>query len=334
MSAAPLTTVLGRAKMLWVLVVALVGISVAAATALVGWHQVTLLRAALTQCDTNFQRGDAEMQSLRDKRAETDLQVKRLAMTVTELLLSREATDKAPSGPAEGAEPSLVPAAADDKAAERNRQAAAAVAGLQRWADGHLMAADTDATTSAQLVENLRQYVVASLEHEASRDHGARILRLSLFAEQPAVRDIGPKLMEGLWTELGAKPMYRQPEEPSGIRFYVRWAKDGHSPEDRLRSLLASARNSGASPGDQEARRLQVLLAAVYDGGPCVLQFGPLLVARTPDSMGAAFVSASWPGLRAVQLAAARSGTAVDLLTGLGATDPTDLTEWAGQQAA
>jgi len=320
--------------MLWVLVVALVGISVACATALVGWHQVTLLRAALTQCDTNFQRGDAEMQSLRDKRAETDLQVKRLAMTVTELLLSREATDKTPSSPADGAKPSLVPAEADDKAADRTREAAIALAGLRRWADGHLIATDSDATRSAQLVEDLRQYVVASLEHEASRDHGPRILRLSLFAEQPAVRDIGPKLMDGLWSAFGATLMYRQPEEPSGIRFYVRWTKDGHSPEDRLRSLLASARSGVASPGDQEARRLQALLAAVYDGGPSVLQFGPLLVARTPDSMGAAFVSASWPGLRAGQLAAARSGTAVDLLAGLGATDPADLTAWAGQQAA
>ncbi len=321
--------------MLWVLAVALVGIGIACATAVVAWHQVALVNHNLSQYDAGLREADrelntlkAELQSLREKRLEADLAFKRLTRTVTELQLTREAADAdaAESSPEDGARPAEV----DEKATERARQAVA----LRRWADGYFTAAANDAAQSAQILQELAHYVVRTLEQEAvTATAGSRIVRCGLYAKQPSVLDIGPGLLAEFGDALHADLAYQQSDGANGIKFYWRWP-GGPAPGLKLGSMLNEVVAGGAVDEASGVEQLKAVLSAVYDGGPSLLQIGPLLVARSEAGMSAGFVAASWPGLNSDQRAAVMAGNRPDLLTELGATGIQDLTDWAVPQPA
>jgi hypothetical protein len=318
--------------MLWVLVVALIGISIACATAVISWHQVALLRGALAQCDANFQRGDLELQSLRDKRADTDLQLKRLAMTVTELLLSREtAASAAAAGPSDAAAQPPAPAEAEVQSADRARQRAEALTGLRQWADGHLTAAAAEAARSARLLQDLEQYAIATLADGTSAQ-GLPILTCGLYAQQPSVIDVGPELVEGLRSAVDARLMYQQPHGPSGIRFYLRWPTT--DPRAQLRSLLDAVRVGQGPASPPGTAELDALFCALYDGGPAVLRLGPLVVARTAAGMSAGFAPPEWDGLDATQFETDDAWAHHDLLAYVGIADSISMTWWERPQAA
>jgi hypothetical protein len=305
-------------------------IGIACATAVVAWHQVALVNHNLRQYDAGLREADrelntlkAELQSLREKRLEADLSFKRLTRTVTELQLTREAADAdaAESGTADGGRP----AEADEKAAERARQAVA----LRRWADGYFTAAADDAAQSAQLLRGLARYVVRTLEQEAATaTAGPHIVRCGLYAQQPSVLDIGPALLGEFRDSLNADLMYRQADGGSGIKFYWRWP-GGPTPSLKLGSMLNELVHGDGAEDTPGAEQLKAVLRAIYEGGPSLVQIGPLLVARTEAGMSAGFVAASWAGLDAEQRDAAISGSRPDLLAELGATGIQDLTGWA-----
>lgn len=315
--------------MLWALVVALFALAIAAATTLVSRYQIAQLRSGVIRHATDLEAGiDAELKVQQAKRKEADVAICELKRRLTELEMTAEPAGHKPGAAdaSDGAGGGQVPAQIDEIMTERDRQAAA----LRQWADVHFTAAAGDAAQSAQLLHELSQYAVNSLEHEAtSARPGSLILRCGLYAQQPSVLDIGPVLVDELRSALKADLMYRQAHGPNGVRFYLRWPKDVPSPRPKLESLLRTAIAAGdGGTAEQGTTQLQAVLRALHDGGPAVLQLGPLLVARTENKMAAGFVSADWPGMDDDQRAAAIAGTQPDLLTDLGASEFADLSSW------
>jgi len=319
--------------MLWTLVVVVFVAAIAIATAVVARYQVRQLRQAQAGYEERLRKLNVDLETQLERRRKSELAASDLTARVLKLEMGRED----PGGPAASDASEAVsraPAEIDEKMAERVRQATTALAGMRRWADAHFTAASTDAAQSERMQE-LERYVVSSLDHDAaSASAGPRILICGLHAEQPSVLDILPGLLEELDNAVDAKLMYRLTDGPHVTRFYVRWPS-GPAPSIRLRSMLKLAVTPGSTlAAETGAAQLQAVLRALSDGGPSVLQLGPMLIVRTKTGMSAGFVPADRLPISADQIDAAIAGTAPDLLTSLGADYIENLNGWCESAAA
>jgi len=295
--------------MTWALVVAGIALALAAVTALVGRRWKAVLNAALDQSDTRLEALEAELRSLNN---EISFAKKEVAAAKEQLSVSRENYDEA--------------------AVKHARR----IARMRPWADVHFAAVDTHAVQTGQLLKELEQYAVRSLEHEAAAGPESRILRGGLYARQPSVLDLGPELVDNLLAALQARVMYRQPDEPHGTKFYLRWPETARPPELEFGSLL-TADSAADAPDSAEpgTAQLRAVLHALHDGGPAVLHLGPLIVARTAARMSAGIAPTDWRGhLEDGQKTAAIEGTGPDLMAEIGAEQVADLTEWPSTQTA
>jgi hypothetical protein len=316
----------------WVLVGAVV---IFGAIAVTGW-----IRAAELSRDLETYKAAADR--LESRRPEQEIAVKSLTAEVTKLRfhvnaetarLEAELARAARSDDLEGADAAEAVASVMT-GPEPDREAAAAALGqLQQWFTHHLTAVADETAHTRQLVSELSQYTVGQLEREARE--GIRVLRCGLYARQPAVTDIGPMVLGELQKALSLEPLYRAADGPDGLRFFLTWPDDRQPPQPALRSLLRAAldvtRAAEAVPG---AVQLRAIILALRDGGPSLLQFGPLLIARTEAGLAAGFVPAHWAGPAADQVREVIAGTRPDLLRELGAQDVIDLTGWAVPQLA
>lgn len=333
--------------MLWALVVALFAAAIACASAVIGWHQVTQLSKRL---DESEQRVATALEGQANSQRENVMAAKEKASEALSKVYDLELDLKklqpqAGTGGSDGGPNGHVPAEFDERMTERARQAAATA--LRRWADVHFTAATGDAAQSEQLVRQLADFATYSLEREVAAPRaGSRILRCRLYAQQPSVLDIGPGLVNQLWSALNAELIYQQPDAPDtpdaldppaapdGVKSYVRWPRNGPAPETQLGSLLATARRTGAlSASEAGITQLHAVMGAIHAGGPAVVELGPLLVARTGTRMSARFAPVDWSGMDRSHLAAAIDGVP-DLLERLGAGRVDDLTDWDDSQAA
>jgi hypothetical protein len=308
--------------MLWILAVALVGLAFAV-IATIEWR---VLRGELRESQASLQSANDELSFLETKRADSENTVKALAQRVTELELSLDSQSRAAAGAA------ALPAEFDERLAERARQGAAALAGLRRWADDHFTAVAGEAAQTAQLVRELERFAIRSLEHEASASRpGSLVLPGRLYAAQPCVLDVGPRLLSNLWSALGAELLY-QHDGPGGTRFFLRWPPESPMPRLKLGSLLREA-----VPGSHLARaqsgseEFQALIRALHAGGPAIVHVGPLLLANTGGGTYGGVVPPDWPGPGIDPLAAAIRGEPVEAM---GARDVIGLSDWSDEQAA
>jgi hypothetical protein len=310
--------------MLWILVVALVALAFAV-TAII---ECRLLRTELRECQAGLQSVSDELRFIETKRADTDNTVSALAWKVTELELSLDSSSLATSGDSAGG----LPAEIDERLAERSRQAAVALAKLRRWADDHFTAVAGDAARTAKLVAQLERFAVRTLEDEVAASRpGSLVLPARLYAEQPCVLDIAPRLLDRLWSALGAELMYQHHDRDS-TRFFLRWPSGSPMPRLRLESLLKEvASGNSVPPAQNGTAELQALIRALAAGGPAVVQIGPMLLARTGARTCGGFVPPGWPGPGIDPLAAAIRGESVEAI---GAHDVIGLTEWSNEQAA
>jgi hypothetical protein len=306
--------------MLWILAVALVGLAVAA-TAVVEWW---VLRSALRECQASLRSTSDELKFLQAKRADSENTVKALAQKVTELELSLDSSGAGPGG---------LPAELDERLAERSRQAAAALAGLRRWADNHFTAAAGDAARAAQLVRELERFAISYLEHEAAAARpGSLVLPCRLYAQQPSVMDIAPGLFDRLWSALGTGLMYRHSDDGSRMRFFLRWPSGVPLPRLKLGSLLREAvPGTVAGQAQSGSEQFDAIVRALHAGGPAVVQLGPVLLARTGGSTYGGFVPPEWPAADIDPLAMAIAGEPIEAM---GARDVVNLSDWSNEEAA
>jgi hypothetical protein len=309
--------------MLWILAVALVGLVFAVAAVI----ESRILRVELRESEASLQSANDELKFLEAKRADSENAVKALAQKVTELELRLD-----PPGRAAGAAAGGLPAEFDERLAERSRQAAVALAGLRRWADDHFTAVAGDAAQTAQLVRELDRFAIRNLEYEATAPRpGSLVLPCRLYAEQPCVLDIGPSLLDRLWSALGAEVMY-QHEDSRGLRYFLRWPSGSPMPRLKLGSLLREAASSSSVATTQSgSEEFAALIRALHAGGPAVVQIGPILLARTGRGTYGGSVPADWPALAIDPLAVAIAG---EPLEAMGAQNVVDLTVWSDEQAA
>jgi hypothetical protein len=321
--------------MQWAVEIAgLIVIVIVAALAIAGWREVARLTMEVAHTTAN-------VDLLAQKGSENEISIQSLTTGLAELRqsigaevaqLQNELAKVAESTRANGA------AESEQAAAE----AAVATAGaaeldeLRQWADRNFTAAAADAARTSQQVGELGRYTVGRLEHEAAGTKVTpKVLRCGVYAQQPAVVDIVPVLLDDLRAALGLEPLYGQPDGPQGVKSFVRWPGDQPSPELRLSSLLRDAiGDADADPGEAGTEELRALLLALGDSGPAFVQFGPLVIAATDDLVAAGFVPASWAGLTSAQRQQAVTGSSPDLLGQLGATGITDLSRWVIPQAA
>jgi hypothetical protein len=324
---------LRRAMMQWVLeIVGLIVIVIAAALAMAGWREVARLTMEVAHTKAN-------VDLLAQKGAENEVSIQSLTTGLAELRqsigaevaqlqneLAKVAESTRETGAAETEQAAAEIAAATAGAAELDE--------LRQWADRNFTAAAADAARTSQQVGELGRYTVGRLEHEAAGTKVTpKVLRCGVYAQQPAVVDIVPVLLDDLRAALGLEPLYGQPDGPQGVKSFVRWPGDQPSPELRLSSLLRDAIGDAGS-GEAGTEELRALLLALGDSGPAFVQFGPLVVAATDDLVAAGFVPASWAGLTSAQRQEAVTGSSPDLLGQLGATGITDLSRWVIPQAA
>jgi hypothetical protein len=307
--------------MLWILAVALVGL----VFAVVAVIESRILRVELRESEASLASANDELKFLEAKRVDSENSFKALAQRVTELELTLDGSGRSAPGATAGG----LPAEFDERLAERSRQAAAALAGLRRWADDHFTAVAGDAAQTAQLVQRLERFAIRSLEFEAAAARpGSLVLSCRLYAEQPCVLDIAPGLLGHLWTALGAEVMYKQ-DDRRGTRFFLRWPSGSPMPRLKLGSLLREAASgSSVAQAQSGSEELQAVIRALHAGGPAVMQLGPLLLARTSEGTYGGFVSPDWPGVGVDPLAAAIAGQPIEAM---GAQDVVGLTEWSDE---
>jgi hypothetical protein len=264
---------------------------------------------------------DSALADLIAKRKESDVEICRLKERLVTLEMRNDGPDS-----------STLPAVVDERMTEGLSHLTDRLTQMRQWADNHFIAAAGDAARTSVAQEELGRYITSTLDQEAAAA-GSGILACGLYAQQPSALDILPPLAEELWSALGADLLYRQDDGPDGRRFYIRWP-DGQQ-ESKLRGLAYSAvTDNDTGQAGPEVTALQAILRAVYDGGPALLQLGPLLISRTGTAMCYGFARAGRLSLTAEQHAAVLAGSRPDLLRSLGAYGIIDLTGWSARRAA
>jgi hypothetical protein len=280
------------------LILAVIALAGVVATALVGRSRLTAQRNTL----------DAHAGRLNNVRAlpqEVSYARKELAAAKEQLALSREH--------------------ADSEAAKHTQS----ITDQRPAADARFTAADTDAVHAAHRLTELEQYVRRSLDHLAAAEPRSRVIRGSLFARQCAVLDLLPELQEELLAELGASVLYRYADGPNGWRMYLRWPGNAPAADIKLGALMMAI-SPAASAADEErgTTQLRSLLGAMREGGPALLQVGPLVVHQGEQRMFAGYMPDRWPGPGEVHQDAAIKGVDTDLLQSMDARDVVELTDW------
>jgi hypothetical protein len=318
------------------LVVAVVAVLVALAAIIIVSNQ----RSELSQKQQDFDKVVAEFQAdvknfqtvlqeavdsaladLVAKRKETDVEICRLKERLVTLEMRGEGPDSA-----------TLPAVVDERMTEGLSHLTDRLTQMRQWADNHFIAAAGDAARTSVAQEELGRYITSTLDQQAAAA-GSGILACALYAKQPSALDILPPLAEEFWSALGADLMYRQDDGSASRRFYVRWPQGQQ--ETKLRGLAYSAvTENDAGNAGPEITPLQAILRAVYDGGPALLQLGPLLISRSATAMSYGFARAGRLSLTPEQHQAVLTGSRPDVLRSLGAYGIIDLTGWSARRAA
>jgi hypothetical protein len=277
--------------MVTAVVIALIAVAIAIGLAVTGLLQIADLRRGL---------GDlrAELLEVADRGAKRagDLASSAVKDAVTQLEISREEWDKA--------------------------------IGSQRQHSGLLyLSADADVTKAGDLATELADYTVRDLEHQVITGSAPLTLRGGLYSGQPAVLDVLPRLIDKFISAIGAEQLYSQDDGPYGRKFYVRWPEGADEPASLFGSLLSP---TPASDGDEPvtgAPELAALLDVARDGYPVVLHLGSLVVMNILVGAAYGFAPPGWTGLTTGQKETAVTGVGVNLLTQIGATGITDLSQ-------
>jgi hypothetical protein len=317
--------------MLWAAVVAVFVAAIACAAAIFSWNQLSQQKRRLGVAQQELQTHlDAAASQQRERLRRYEQAVSELTSRVISLEISSETTADTPAP--DDASDGRLPATIDEQMGERAQQAVATA--MRRWANVHFTAAAEDAAELAELVRELMRFATYSLEREVgSGRSGPRLLRSRLYAAQPSVLDIGPELLDNLWAAFRAEPVYRQ-QVPAGQWSYLRWPREAPTPEVQLGSLLPMlTRPDSVASAERGMMQLREVVRALQDGGPAVLELGPVLVARTERQLSAGLAPGNFAGLDRAHLDAAVAGTP-GLLHSIGCGEVVDLTHWAGSRAA
>ena len=275
------------------------------------------------------------------KRPEHEMAVKSLAAQVTQLDISfKDETARLAAELAKATRPVVLTGVVDGRAdggtgrvdggQSSGLPMPAELSDLREWARRHFIASAQESADARQLLTEIAQYTVDQLARDARE--GVRVLQCRLYARQPAVADIAPLLLAELQAALAMEQLYR---EPDGSRFFVTWPDHRQQlPAPALRALLSSALDLAQAEPQPGTNELRAVLFALDEGGPSLLQVGPLLIARTHTELSAGLVHPGWAGPSVHQLQVVLSGDQPGLLHYLGAADVLDLTGWAVPRAA
>jgi hypothetical protein len=277
--------------MVTAVVIAFIAVGIAVGLAVTGLLQIADLRRSLVDLRAELLEA---VERVADRAGE--LAISTVKDAVTQLKISREEWDKA--------------------------------IGSQRQHTGLLyLSADADVTKAGDLATELADYTVRDLEHQVTTGAAPLTLRGGFHSGQPAVLDVLPRLIEKLIGAIGAEQLYSQNDGPYGRKFYVRWPAGAAEPASLFGSLLSPAPASDGDGPVPGAAELAALLDVVRDGYPVVLHFGSLVVVNILVGAAYGFAPPGWTGPTEQQKETAVTGIGTNLLTQIGATGITDLSQ-------